>query len=575
MMIARRLTRLFAVCSILLLALACTAQQRAEPFTPPEPTAAPDIAATVTARDRALPQGGPEPTPVPASVSQAATEFAASYASLSQEWDGVHRDLDTWRQGLTSCDASLVRVALRGFSGDFSAVSRAAAGLSRHPSVRGMSDQLIEAARQEEAALRRLRDTWQPGESGPAPEAASSSFGNGGKGDSKGDPDKDDSAANGTDAPAPQPGFEGVAQARANALALRQGVADQLSDLQVMTGADAEAQVAAFVSAFDSHNSQWDRFHEDYDTFRATQPSMTPEGSLEGLSRLVDQHRELVLLHRSLPSGANTRYVSDVLAEAVQDEDSALRRLRGSFQRGGDSEGGAGGDSGLGLFSGLFGLPPNGDKKEDGENGEGGGENGEGGMEESPTPTPAPEGNGSPEVEVSIQAGDPGLFDAFDEQLGLTNQARREAGLALDGAVSAASAGSRAAVTSFTIGHDGLARSWDGFHGDYDSWMAAEGGCDRAGVTATIGGFALRMGEIAASARKLPKAAPLRPLGELTVEAAQREEEALRELRGGWSPFDASVYHGLDREITASGKMRRQVSLGILELLDRYGISGS
>jgi hypothetical protein len=29
----------------------------------------------------------------------------------------------------------------------------------------------------------------------------------------------------------------------------------------------------------------------------------------------------------------------------------------------------------------------------------------------------------------------------------------------------------------------------------------------------------------------------------------------------------------LDREITASGKMRRQVSLGILELLDRYGIS--
>ena len=196
-------------------------------------------------------------------------------------------------------------------------------------------------------------------------------------------------------------------------------------------------------------------------------------------------------------------------------------------------------------------------------------------MEESPTPTPAPEGNGPPEVEVSIQAGDPGLFDAFDEQLGLTNQARREAGLALAGAVSAASADSRAAVTSFTIGHDGLVRSWDGFHGDYDSWMATEGGCDRAEVTAAIGGFALRMGEIAASARQLPKAAPLRPLGELTVEAAQREEEALRELRGGWSPFDASVYQGLDREITASGKMRRQVSLGILELLDRYGISGS
>ena len=564
MMITRRVTRLFAVCSILLLALACTAQQGAEPFTPPEPTAAPDIAATVTARDQALPQGGPEPTPVPAIVSQAASEFAASYASLSQDWDGVHRDLDTWRQGLTSCDASSVRVALRGFSGDFNAVSRTAAGLSRHPSVRGMSDQLIEAARQEEAALRRLRDTWQPGEPGPAPEpeAASSSFGSNG---SSGESDKNNGAGNVVAAPALQPGSEGVAQARANALALRQSVADQLNDLQDMTGVDAEDQVAAFATAFGALGEQWDQFQADYDSFRAAQPGQTPEESLERLNSLVGQHREIVLAQRALPSGANTRYVSDVLAGAVQDEDSALRRLRGSFQQEGEGDAG---EASSGLFSGLSGLPPNGDKKEDGENGEGR-------MEESPTPTPAPEGNGPPEVEVSIQAGDPGLFDAFDEQLGLTNQARREAGLALAGAVSAASADSRAAVTSFTIGHDGLVRSWDGFHSDYDSWMAAEGGCDRAEVTAAIGGFALRMGEIAASARQLPKAQPLRPLGELTVEAAHREEEALRQLRANWSPFEASVYQALDREITASGKMRRQVSLGILELLDRYGISGS
>ena len=88
MMTTKRLTGLLALGFILLLALACTAQQRAEPFTPPEPTAAPDIAATVTARDRALPQGGPEPTPVPANVSQAASEFAASYASLSQDLGG-------------------------------------------------------------------------------------------------------------------------------------------------------------------------------------------------------------------------------------------------------------------------------------------------------------------------------------------------------------------------------------------------------------------------------------------------------------------------------------------------------
>ena len=188
---------------------------------------------------------------------------------------------------------------------------------------------------------------------------------------------------------------------------------------------------------------------------------------------------------------------------------------------------------------------------------------------------PEASAEGPSDAEVNIQAGDPGLFDAFDERMARTNDALRQAGIALDAAASEASPGGRAAVAGFTTGYDALLRQWDGFHGGYDTWMAAEGGCDRAAVTAAIGGFALRMGDIATSARQLPRAAPLRTLGELAVEAARREEEALRQLRGDWSPFDASVYRELDAELTASGRMRRQVSLGIQELLERYGISGS
>ncbi len=560
MMITKRITRWLAPGAILLLALACTTQQQAEPFTPPEPTAAPDIAATVAARDRAMPQGGPLPTPAPAQVSQAAGEFASSYAALSQQWDRVRRDLDGWRQGLTSCEASSVQVALRGFSGGFSGVSQAANGLSRHPSVRDMSDRLIEAAQKEEAALRRLRDNWQPGQAGPAlvsgPAPASShSNGNGAK-------------DNGGAAVSPaRPGFEGVAQARAGALALRQRVADQLSDLQGLTGVDAEARVAAFVTAFDALSVQWDRFHADYDAFRAVRPSLTPERSLSRLNALVEQHREIVLAHRALPSATNTRYVSDLLAAAVRDEDSALRRLRGSFRQDGRQDGrqvGEGGESApaIGQLSGLPGPPPAGETEKDGN-----------GMEEGAMPEASAEGPS--DAEVNIQAGDPGLFDAFDERMARTNDALRQAGIALDAAASEASPGGRAAVAGFTTGYDALLRQWDGFHGGYDTWMAAEGGCDRAAVTAAIGGFALRMGDIATSARQLPRAAPLRTLGELAVEAARREEEALRQLRGDWSPFDASVYRELDAELTASGRMRRQVSLGIQELLERYGISGS
>ena len=559
MMITKRITRWLALGAILLLALACTTQQRAEPFTPPEPTAAPDIAATVTARDRAMSQGGPIPTPVPAQVSQAAGEFASSYAALTQRWDQVHRDLDGWRQGLTSCDASSVRVALRGFSGGFSGVSQAANGLSRYPSVRDMSDRLIEAARKEEAALRRLRDNWQPGQSMTAlvsdsAPASSSSNGNGAK---------DNGGANGVAVSPTRPRFEGVAQARAGALALRQRVADQLSDLQGLTGVDAEVQVAAFAAAFDALSVQWDRFHVDYDAFRAVQPSLTPEGSLSQLNTLVDQHREIVLAHRALPSVTNTRHVSDLLAAAVRDEDSALRRLRGSFQQDSQQDGEDGESApAVGQLPSLLGPPPA-EETRNGGNGMG-----EGSMTEASA-------NGPSGPEANIQAGDPDLFDAFDERMARTNDALREAGIALDAAVSEASSGGRAAVASFAIGYDALLRQWDGFHDGYDTWMATEGGCDRAAVTAAIGGFALRMGDIATSARQLPRAAPLRALGELTVEAAQREEEALRQLRGDWSPFDASVYREFDAELTASGKMRRQVSLGIQELLERYAISGS
>jgi len=75
--------------------------------------------------------------------------------------------------------------------------------------------------------------------------------------------------------------------------------------------------------------------------------------------------------------------------------------------------------------------------------------------------------------------------------------------------------------------------------------------------------------------RDLPRATFLRPLGELMVEAAEREEGALKELRTSWRPFDPQVFQTLDRQRNTSGKLRRQVALGIQELLESYGIDSS
>ena len=57
------------------------------------------------------------------------------------------------------------------------------------------------------------------------------------------------------------------------------------------------------------------------------------------------------------------------------------------------------------------------------------------------------------------------------------------------------------------------------------------------------------------------------------MEAAEREEQAIRLLRNTWRPFDADVYRTLDTERNMAGKLRRQVAGGIEDILAQYDIS--
>ena len=128
-------------------------------------------------------------------------------------------------------------------------------------------------------------------------------------------------------------------------------------------------------------------------------------------------------------------------------------------------------------------------------------------------------------------------------------------------------------LNEFTQQYNLLRRDWDGFHRDYDGWRRSDGGCNRSQVVQDLGRFALTFSEIADDARSLPSATVLRPMGEIMVEAAEREERALKALRDHWQPYDAATYRSLDQERSASGKLRRQVAVGIGELLERFGIS--
>ena len=273
-----------------------------------------------------------------------------------------------------------------------------------------------------------------------------------------------------------------------------------------------------YSTKFQALNSTWDAFHRSYDDLRAREADLSSLETVDLLSQLIVQFRDIVAAVRDLPTNEATRQVSDILVGTAQDEDLALRQLRGTFEKS------------------------------------------------------VAEGDG-----VTFRPLDPTLFDAFDAQLVASNTLRLQAGQALADVLNAisqeTSEETKADAEEFAARLSALLKDWDEFHQDYDNWLKTEGGCDRSQASETLGGFTIGFAKIAGRVRDLPGATFLRPLGELLVEAAEREEQALRTLRNTWRPFDNDIYRTLDLERNNANRLRRQVGTGLQDLLARYKIT--
>ena len=478
---------LAAVAGLALLLAGCAESEPTPKAVLAGPTATPPTQATIAALAQARGGGTPTPTPVAPGDKKVVLDFATSHAAIDRDWERFRAEFDAWREGLVACDVSSVEVTLRQFAGDFSRITEKARALPRHAGLRGLADKLIEAAEREEGAIRLLRDNWQP----------------------------DDPTV-----------FEEADVERSAASDLQKQAQDELGVLQDKTSPLSREDVIAYSLAFKELNSDWDSFHRNYDSFRAREADLTSLEMVDSLSRLIDEFSGVVATIRNLPESGITRPVSQILAEAAQDEDLALRRLRGTFQK------------------------METDKSEE-----------------------AVDGTGSDEGGVTFTPLDPALFDAFDAQLVASNTLRRQARNRLADAQEGTSIENEAAVAEFTKDYNTLLGEWNLFHEAYDDWRRSEGGCDRAEARQTLGSFTIDFGELAATVRDLPRATFLRPMGELLVEAVEREEQALRVLRNVWRPFDAEVYIALDQARNASGKLRRQAASGLEQLLAQYDIA--
>ena len=131
------------------------------------------------------------------------------------------------------------------------------------------------------------------------------------------------------------------------------------------------------------------------------------------------------------------------------------------------------------------------------------------------------------------------------------------------------SADSLAEVEDFEGHYEKLLVEWDAFHQRYNEWRKTEGGCDRVEVLQALDRFNQRVGELGRKVRYLPQSGFLLPMYTLLVEAAEREEGAMRALYNSWRPFTIDAFKAVDLERVNSDRLRRQANIGLSELRNR------
>ena len=508
-----------AIGGLLLLAVACSDE------TTPQPqavAATPNAQATITAASQQPPTGPPTPTAVPPSAIDAAQDFAQGYQDITAKVDELHLQFDEWQAGLNPCTQTAVHTDLRRFAGSFTSITQSARELTRASSSRDLADRLIEAAQAEENALRQLRDQWQPLDTASAQNPTGDSEASNEAGTDNG------GSVNGSAGSSHGSLLEQVDSTRSSSSAIMREVTDVLTDQEERTTAGALELLDDFSLAFQAANVRWDLYHQEYDSFRSEQSTLTSVEEITRLSGLVAQFSEVILAVRQLPRLDATEEVAELMAEAADAEDLALRKLRATFQKSSDEE-----------------TTPSASDVLD--------------------PELSSSGSGS------FVADDPSLSSVYESQVVSSNATRRQALNAMSQITRILSEDHQSGLAAFNAEYQALLDMWNGFHQDYDEWRRTEGGCDRQKAVEALVEFGVQMGQIAASVRDLPSANVLRPLEELLVVAVQREETAFRQLSDSWRPYDSDVYQQIHDQRLAAGRLIRQVGVGIQELLEQYG----
>ena len=261
--------------------------------------AVPQPTATAVPAAASPPAGSPGvPPPAPAEIA----DFVSRQQAVNAQWDEMQNDFDRWSSGLDACRPAAMRQALNGFAVSFSEVTQQARGFTRSETAGELADLLIVAAEEEEAALRRLRDYWQPNNVSL---------------------------------------FEDVEQSRADAARAQQDALGQAVELRAAfedeLSSDAESETDdKFATALALVETDWRQVHVDYDALRKKTDDLSDASEelsdlADRLSAVVDSLDEL----DDVPDGAEDAI--KLLQKAAQYEMKTFQEAAGTDQESTDA----------------------------------------------------------------------------------------------------------------------------------------------------------------------------------------------------------------------------------------------
>lgn len=325
-----------------------------------------------------------------------------------------------------------------------------------------------------------------------------------------------------------------------------------------------------FATAYVALMKEWDAFQANYEQWRLGLTECDEAAMRQALRRWATQFSTEVtpLVHLLRPSGG-ARPAADLLSEALTKEEVALRRLSGSWKSG---------DTPAFLEFEVARAEANAVRRkatyvlEEARSG--------GAMAPSaparaeakpPASAEAPKDTTTSQQEGARSGG----ATAPSAPAGAEAKASASAEAPKDKTTSQQVAATAPVTEAFAKAFGAANEGWDTYQRSYDSWRQLGGDCKASEVTVALRALVQRFQATTAGLAKLPYSPTVASVIELTGQAAETEERALKSLRDTWQPYNLQYFVAFEEKKGEAERLRRQAVNVLATLQINYAPSSS